>query len=185
MLRDVDVSVEKGEVLVVIGPSGSGKSTLLRAINFLAPPEHGLVTFLGRRCTRENLPRFDVSARLDYERGLRHFRTQMGMVFQHFNLFPHMTVLDNVAAAPVRVLGLSRAEARERADGRARARRHGRQGAVVPEPALGRPEAARRDRARARDEAAADALRRGDLGARPRADRRHPRGDEEARRRRA
>ena len=100
VLRDVDVSVDKGEVLVVIGPSGSGKSTLLRAINFLAPPEQGSVTFMGETLTRENLPRFDVSARMAYEKRLRHFRTQMGMVFQHFNLFPHMTVQANVAAAP-------------------------------------------------------------------------------------
>ncbi len=115
VLKDVDVSVAKGEVLVVIGPSGSGKSTLLRCINFLAPPETGSVTFLGETLTRESLPRFDVSERLAYERRLRHFRTQMGMVFQHFNLFPHMSALDNVAAAPIRVLGLPRGEARERA----------------------------------------------------------------------
>jgi polar amino acid transport system ATP-binding protein len=115
VLRDVDLAVEKGEVLVVIGPSGSGKSTLLRCINFLAPPETGSVTFLGQTLTRESLPRFDVQARLAYEKRLRHFRTQMGMVFQHFNLFPHMTALDNVAVPPIRVLGLSRTEARARA----------------------------------------------------------------------
>jgi polar amino acid transport system ATP-binding protein len=115
VLRDVDISVAKGEVLVVIGPSGSGKSTLLRCINFLAPPETGSVTFLGQTLSREQVPRFDVSERLAYEKRLRHFRTQMGMVFQHFNLFPHMTALANVAAAPVRVLGLPRSEARERA----------------------------------------------------------------------
>jgi ABC-type polar amino acid transport system ATPase subunit len=115
VLQDVDLSVAKGETLVVIGPSGSGKSTLLRCVNFLAPPETGSVTFLGETLSRERLPRFDVKGRLAYEKRLRHFRTQMGMVFQHFNLFPHMTALDNVAAAPVRVLGLSRAEARERA----------------------------------------------------------------------
>jgi polar amino acid transport system ATP-binding protein len=107
--------VAKGEVLVVIGPSGSGKSTLLRCLNFLAPPETGAVTFLGETLSLEQVPRFSFSARLDFERRLRHFRTQMGMVFQHFHLFPHMTVLDNVAAAPVRVLGLSKKEARERA----------------------------------------------------------------------
>jgi polar amino acid transport system ATP-binding protein len=112
VLRDVDLTVDKGEVLVVIGPSGSGKSTLLRAINFLAPPETGKVTFLNQTLTRENLPRFDLSSRMAYEKRLRHFRTQMGMVFQHFNLFPHMTALDNVAAAPIRVLGLSRSVAR-------------------------------------------------------------------------
>jgi ABC-type polar amino acid transport system ATPase subunit len=116
VLCDVDLRVDRGEVLVVIGPSGSGKSTLLRAINFLAPPETGSVTFLGETLSRENLPRFDVSGRMAYERRLRHFRTQMGMVFQHFNLFPHMTARDNVAAAPIRVLGLSRADARARAD---------------------------------------------------------------------
>jgi polar amino acid transport system ATP-binding protein len=115
VLRDVDLSVEKGEVLVVIGPSGSGKSTLLRCLNFLAPPETGSVTFLGETLSRERLPRFDVQARLAHERRLRHFRTNIGMVFQHFNLFPHMTARDNVAAAPIRVLGISRAEARRRA----------------------------------------------------------------------
>ena len=115
VLKDIDVGVEKGEVLVVIGPSGSGKSTLLRCLNFLAPPETGSVTFLGQTMSTENRPRLSLPARLDYERGLRHFRTQMGMVFQHFHLFPHMTVLDNVAAAPVRVLGMPKKEARERA----------------------------------------------------------------------
>jgi polar amino acid transport system ATP-binding protein len=116
VLKDVDVGVDKGEVLVVIGPSGSGKSTLLRCLNFLAPPETGSVTFLGQTMSTENRPRLSVPARLDYERGLRHFRTQMGMVFQHFHLFPHMTVLDNVASAPIRVLGLSKKEARQRAE---------------------------------------------------------------------
>jgi polar amino acid transport system ATP-binding protein len=115
VLADVDLAVGKGEVLVVIGPSGSGKSTLLRCINFIAPPETGSVTFLGQTLSRENLPRFSPSGRLAYERRLRHFRTKIGMVFQHFNLFPHMTAVDNVAAAPVRVLGLSKQAAHERA----------------------------------------------------------------------
>jgi polar amino acid transport system ATP-binding protein len=115
VLKDVDLSVRRGEVLVVIGPSGSGKSTLLRCINFLAPPDTGSVTFLGETLSLERLPRFSLSARLDFERRLRHFRTQIGMVFQHFNLFPHMTVVDNVAAAPMHILGLSRREARARA----------------------------------------------------------------------
>jgi polar amino acid transport system ATP-binding protein len=115
VLRDVDLEVARGEVLVVIGPSGSGKSTLLRCINFLSPPETGSVTFLGETLSQESVPRFDVRARLDHERRLRHFRTKIGMVFQHFNLFPHMTAVDNVAAAPVRVLGLKRRDARARA----------------------------------------------------------------------
>jgi polar amino acid transport system ATP-binding protein len=115
VLRDIDLTVTKGEVLVVIGPSGSGKSTLLRCLNFLAPPETGSVTFLGETLSQENLPRLDLRARLDHERRLRHFRTKIGMVFQHFNLFPHMTAVDNVAAAPIRVLGLPKQRARARA----------------------------------------------------------------------
>ena len=87
-LHGVSLSVAEGSVVAVLGGNGAGKSTLLRAINFLAPPEQGSVTFMGETLTRERLPRFDVSARLGYEKRLRHFRTQMGMVFQHFNLFP-------------------------------------------------------------------------------------------------
>ncbi len=114
VLRGVDLSVEKGETLVVIGPSGSGKSTLLRCLNFVAPPDEGSVTFLGRTLTGA-VPRRNPSARMQYERELRYFRTHIGMVFQHFNLFPHMTAAENVALAPTRALGLSKGEARERA----------------------------------------------------------------------
>ena len=161
VLQDVDATVRKGEVLVVIGPSGSGKSTLLRAVNFLAPPDTGSVTFLGETLEARRIGLLNVSARMAYERQLRHVRTQMGMVFQHFNLFPHMTVLANVASAPVRVLRLSRKEARRARRTGARARRTEGSRQVVPRPALGRAEAACRDRARARDAAADDAVRRG------------------------
>ncbi len=113
VLRGVDLRVRKGDVLVVIGPSGSGKSTLLRCLNFIAPPDEGSVTFLGRRLTGE-VPRRRPAERLRYERELRYFRTHIGMVFQHFNLFPHMTAAENVALAPTRALGLSKNEARER-----------------------------------------------------------------------
>jgi polar amino acid transport system ATP-binding protein len=113
VLHGVDLRVTKGEVLVVIGPSGSGKSTLLRCINFIAPPDAGSVTFLGRRLTGD-VPRLRPAERMRYERELRFFRTHIGMVFQHFNLFPHMTAADNVALGPTRALGLSRAEARKR-----------------------------------------------------------------------
>ena len=113
VLRGVDLRVTKGEVLVVIGPSGSGKSTLLRCLNFIAPPDEGSVTFLGRRLTGE-VPRRRPAERMRYERELRYFRTHMGIVFQHFNLFPHMTAADNVALGPTRALGLSKREARER-----------------------------------------------------------------------
>jgi polar amino acid transport system ATP-binding protein len=113
VLRGVDLRVTKGEVLVVIGPSGSGKSTLLRCLNFIAPPDAGRVTFLGRRLTGE-VPRLRPAERMRYERELRFYRTHIGMVFQHFNLFPHMTASDNVALGPTRALGLPRGEARQR-----------------------------------------------------------------------
>jgi len=113
VLRGVDLRVTKGEVLVVIGPSGSGKSTLLRCLNFIAPPDQGSVTFLGRRLTGD-VPRRRPAERIRYERELRYFRTHIGIVFQHFNLFPHMTAADNVALGPMRALGLSGHDARER-----------------------------------------------------------------------
>ena len=113
VLRDINMTVRKGEVLVVIGPSGSGKSTLLRCINFLAPPETGRVVFLGREWCADERPKFDPVARLRWERGLIELRTHIGMVFQHFNLFPHMTALQNVTVAPMRVLGMTGRDAKE------------------------------------------------------------------------
>jgi len=115
VLKDIDLEVARGEVLVVIGPSGSGKSTLLRCINFIAPPDRGKVVFLGREWSVENAPGLHPTARLRYERDLVELRTQIGMVFQHFNLFPHMTSLQNVALAPARVLRLGPHDARVRA----------------------------------------------------------------------
>ena len=112
VLRGVDLRVRKGDVLVVIGPSGSGKSTLLRCLNFIAPPDAGSVTFLGRALTGD-VPRRPAE-RMRYERELRFFRTHIGMVFQHFNLFPHMTAAENVALGPTRALGLAKKEARQR-----------------------------------------------------------------------
>ena len=114
VLKDVHLTVDEGEVLVVIGPSGSGKSTLLRCINFTAPPDAGRVVFCGRE-VRGAAAGISPLARLDQVRELVHLRTHIGMVFQHFNLFPHMTALQNVALAPKRVLKLSRREAEERA----------------------------------------------------------------------
>jgi len=107
VLKDVNLKVTKGEVLVVIGPSGSGKSTLLRCINFIAPPETGRIVFAGREWSAKARPRLNPIARLRYERDLHQLRAQIGMVFQHFNLFPHMTVLRNVTIGPVRVNGMS------------------------------------------------------------------------------
>jgi polar amino acid transport system ATP-binding protein len=115
VLKDIDLDVTRGEVLVVIGPSGSGKSTLLRCINFVAPPDTGTVVFLGRRWSKDSVPGLDPIARLKYEHELNLLRTRIGMVFQHFNLFPHMTALDNVTLGLTRVLKVRGNEARDRA----------------------------------------------------------------------
>jgi ABC-type polar amino acid transport system ATPase subunit len=115
VLKDIDLTVHKGESLVVIGPSGSGKSTLLRCINLIAPPESGNVIFLDRKwCAAESAGHHPI-AWWKNEQHLIHVRTNVGMVFQHFNLFPHMTALQNVGIGPRRVLRMSGAEARERA----------------------------------------------------------------------
>jgi glutamate transport system ATP-binding protein len=102
VLRDVDLSVARGEVVVVIGPSGSGKSTLCRAINRLEPIDSGDIWFDGRPLPIEGRP-------------LARLRSEVGMVFQAFNLFAHKTVLANVTLGPVRVRREKPAAARERA----------------------------------------------------------------------
>ena len=101
-LNGVSVDVQKGEVLVVIGPSGSGKSTFLRCLNLMEHPTGGTVEFNGIELTN---PKTDIN----------HYRQKMGMVFQHFNLFPHMTVLKNMTLGPVQLLKKSQAEAEEKA----------------------------------------------------------------------
>ncbi len=100
-LRGVDVDVAAGEVVVIIGPSGSGKSTLIRCINLLEEFESGEIVVDGTLVCRG--------------KSLRRVRAEVGMVFQNFNLFPHLSVLDNVTLAPRRVRGLTRAQAEERA----------------------------------------------------------------------
>jgi len=102
VLDGIDLEVTSGEVLVVIGPSGSGKSTLLRCINLLEPLDSGRIDFEGAEITAKGT---DVS----------HVRQQIGMVFQQFNLFPHLTVLDNLTLAARRIRKLSRTEAEARA----------------------------------------------------------------------
>ena len=114
VLKDITLEVTRGEVLVIIGPSGSGKSTLLRCINFVAPPETGTVNFLGRKWSKDSVP-LNPFGRMRYEQELNVLRTHIGMVFQHFNLFPHMTALQNVTLGLVRVKGVPGREARERA----------------------------------------------------------------------
>ncbi|MBV1848539.1 amino acid ABC transporter ATP-binding protein [Catellatospora tritici] len=102
VLRDVNLTVERGEVVVVIGPSGSGKSTLCRTINRLETINSGTIRFDGRELPAEG-------------RALARLRSEVGMVFQSFNLFAHMSVLDNVMLGPVKVRGESRTAARDRA----------------------------------------------------------------------
>ena len=87
VLKDINLEVNKGEVVAIIGPSGSGKSTLLRCMNLLETPSNGKVIFEGKELTHKNI-------------NLSELRQKMGMVFQNFNLFPHKTVLENVILAP-------------------------------------------------------------------------------------
>jgi polar amino acid transport system ATP-binding protein len=110
VLRGVDLDVAAGQTVSIIGPSGSGKSTLLRLVMTLERPDAGTLEIDGESPWTPGAA--TAGAR---ETGLRRARGKVGMVFQHFNLFPHMCALDNVMAAPLRVLGLGRAEAGERA----------------------------------------------------------------------
>jgi polar amino acid transport system ATP-binding protein len=98
VLRGIDLHVQRGEVVCIIGPSGSGKSTLLRCINMLEHPSSGNIVVLGRELTH-------IDCDIDEA------RTRIGMVFQQFNLFPHMTALENICVAQRKVLGRSKAEA--------------------------------------------------------------------------
>ncbi|MDF2629385.1 MAG: glutamine transporter ATP-binding protein [Symbiobacteriaceae bacterium] len=108
VLAGISLEVQQGEVVVVIGPSGSGKSTLLRCINFLEVPTQGRILFKGEEVGQKEVG--GTLVRLP-ERVLDQQRTHMGMVFQRFNLFPHMTALENVMEAPMQVRGLRRPEA--------------------------------------------------------------------------
>jgi len=106
VLENIDLDVAQGEVLAIIGPSGSGKSTLLRCINYLEKPDGGLL----------KVGKLQLDASQDPRKSqLKELRNTVGMVFQSFNLFPHMNVLRNVSLPQERVLGRSRAEAEERA----------------------------------------------------------------------
>jgi len=101
-LKDIDLTVTRGEVVVVIGPSGSGKSTLCRTINRLETTDDGVITIDGAELPHEG-------------RELARLRAEVGMVFQSFNLFAHKTILENVTLGPIRVRGKSKAEAEQQA----------------------------------------------------------------------
>ncbi|MBD9642290.1 MULTISPECIES: histidine ABC transporter ATP-binding protein HisP [Pantoea] len=113
VLKGVSLQANAGDVISIIGSSGSGKSTFLRCINFLEKPSEGTIAVNNQQI---NLVRdTDGQLKVANKEQLRMLRTRLTMVFQHFNLWSHMTVLDNVTEAPIQVLGLSKAEARERA----------------------------------------------------------------------
>ena len=97
VLKGVTTTIDKGEVVVIIGPSGSGKSTVLRCMNYLEEPTSGDVIVDGMN--------------LNLKENINNVRAEVGMVFQRFNLFPHMTVLDNITLAPQKIRGLSKTEA--------------------------------------------------------------------------
>lgn len=102
VLKGINLKIEKGQVVTLIGPSGSGKSTILRCMNLLEMPTSGQVFIEGKDITR---PKTDIQA----------IRKNIGMVFQHFNLFPHMTVMENMTYAPMKVNHVSKAAAEEKA----------------------------------------------------------------------
>ncbi len=111
-LNDVSVDINKGDVMVVIGPSGSGKSTLLRSLNLTETPTDGHIVFDGVDITQKKIRNEKGRlVKLDIDK----HRQKMGMVFQHFNLFPHMTILDNMILAPVKVKHISKEIAKEKA----------------------------------------------------------------------
>ena len=112
VLRGVDLSVARGEVVCIIGPSGSGKSTLLRCVNHLETPERGRIRIDGQIAYRDER---EGGFRAHHGRAIAAVRAQVGMVFQLFNLFPHMTALQNVIEAPISVLRLDKRVAHARA----------------------------------------------------------------------
>ena len=111
-LDDVSVDVNKGDVMVVIGPSGSGKSTLLRSLNLLEVPDDGEVIFHNIDITKKKI----INKHGKVEKvDINLHRQKMGMVFQHFNLFPHKTILENMTLSPIKVLGMDKQEADQKA----------------------------------------------------------------------
>ncbi|MCQ2533899.1 MAG: amino acid ABC transporter ATP-binding protein [Clostridia bacterium] len=103
-LDGITTDIKKGEVVVIIGPSGSGKSTFLRSLNLLERPTEGTIEFEGTDITS---PKNDINQ----------LRMKMGMVFQHFNLFPHLTIIDNMTLAPIKLLKMNKEDAEKRALG--------------------------------------------------------------------
>ena len=111
-LDGVTVDINRGDVMVVVGPSGSGKSTFLRSLNVLEEPTDGQIIFDGIDITKKTYT--DENGK-QQKLNINHHRQRMGMVFQHFNLFPHKTIMENMILAPMQVKGMKKAEATEKA----------------------------------------------------------------------
>jgi len=111
-LDGVNINIRRGEVVVVIGPSGSGKSTFLRSLNLMEEPTGGSIVFNGVDITKKKIRGEDNRFR---KLNIDEHRQKMGMVFQHFNLFPHMTILENMTLAPIQVKGMEKDAAEKRA----------------------------------------------------------------------
>lgn len=103
VIKGIDLEIKKGEIVTIVGPSGSGKSTVLRCMNLLEEPTDGKIIFEGENIT-------DKKVNIDK------IRQNIGMVFQNFNLFPHMTVLDNITLAPIKIKKISKEQANEKAE---------------------------------------------------------------------
>ncbi|MFR3521920.1 MAG: amino acid ABC transporter ATP-binding protein, partial [Clostridia bacterium] len=103
VLKGIDLNIDKGEIVAIVGPSGSGKSTVLRCMNLLEEPTNGKIIFEGENIT-------DKKVNIDK------IRQNIGMVFQNFNLFPHMTVLDNITLAPTKIKKISKEQANKKAE---------------------------------------------------------------------
>ena len=115
VLKGVSLEAHRGDVISIIGSSGSGKSTFLRCINFLEKPSAGTITVKGEMLKTQHDPKKNELVVQDIDQ-LRRMRTSLAMVFQHFNLWSHMTVLENIVSAPVNVLGMGKAEAHAKAE---------------------------------------------------------------------
>ena len=103
VLRGINLQIDKGEIVVIVGPSGSGKSTVLRCMNLLEEPTKGEIIFDGKNITSKKVNIDEV-------------RQNIGMVFQNFNLFPHMTVLDNITLAPIKIKKINKEDANKKAE---------------------------------------------------------------------
>lgn len=106
VLKGIDIEIKKGEVVAIIGPSGSGKSTFLRCMNLMETPTDGEIYFKGQQLNNEKMKESEID----------NIREDIGMVFQQFNLFPHLTVLDNITLAPMKRKNMSKADAEQLAE---------------------------------------------------------------------